>query len=215
MYHCCCCCSVFKSCPTLCNPMDCSMPGSSVLHYLPEFAQIHVHWVGDATLGEFKIKQWMLKTVWSFLQSFNIGILSDVVISLLEIKHPPRKKEKKKTTFKAGIRKTQGLCVHSSIIQNSQRGKQPNFQGTEEGINARWTLHEMEKYADKERNVTTWISWEITIEVKWATHKRTDMVWFHWKEMSQKSQSIKTESQLLLARRWGWGWRRWESGVTS
>ena len=28
--------------------MDCSMPDSSVLHYLPKFAQIHVHWVGDA-----------------------------------------------------------------------------------------------------------------------------------------------------------------------
>ena len=34
---------VNKLCPTFCNPMDCSMPGSSVLHYLPEFAQIHVH----------------------------------------------------------------------------------------------------------------------------------------------------------------------------
>ena len=32
-------------CPTLCDPMDCSMPGFPVLHYLPEFAQIHVHWV--------------------------------------------------------------------------------------------------------------------------------------------------------------------------
>ena len=28
--------------------MDCSTPGSSVLHYLPEFAQTHVHWVSDA-----------------------------------------------------------------------------------------------------------------------------------------------------------------------
>ena len=28
----CCCCSVVKSCPTLCNPRDCSMPGSPVLH---------------------------------------------------------------------------------------------------------------------------------------------------------------------------------------
>ena len=37
------CCSVTKSCPTLCNPMECRTPGSSVLHYLPEFAQIHVH----------------------------------------------------------------------------------------------------------------------------------------------------------------------------
>ena len=43
----CCCCSVTKSCPALCNSMDCSMPGSSVLYYLPEFAQIHAHWVSD------------------------------------------------------------------------------------------------------------------------------------------------------------------------
>ena len=30
------------------RPMDCSAPGSPVLHCLPELAQIHVHWVGDA-----------------------------------------------------------------------------------------------------------------------------------------------------------------------
>ena len=40
-----CCCSVAKSYPTLCDPMDCSTPDSSVLHYHKEFAQIHVHWV--------------------------------------------------------------------------------------------------------------------------------------------------------------------------
>ena len=43
----CCCFSVTKSCPTLCDPMDCSMPGFIVLHCLPEFAQIHVHWIND------------------------------------------------------------------------------------------------------------------------------------------------------------------------
>ena len=32
----------------LCNPMDCSTPGFPVLHYLPQFAQTHVHWVDDA-----------------------------------------------------------------------------------------------------------------------------------------------------------------------
>ena len=42
------CCSVAKSCPTLCNPLDCSLPGFPVLHYLPEFAQTHVHWISDA-----------------------------------------------------------------------------------------------------------------------------------------------------------------------
>ena len=36
-------CSLAKSCPTLCDPMDCSMPGFPVLNYLLEFAQIHVH----------------------------------------------------------------------------------------------------------------------------------------------------------------------------
>ena len=40
--------SVAQSCPTLCDPMDCSMPGLPVHHQLPEFTQTHVHWVGDA-----------------------------------------------------------------------------------------------------------------------------------------------------------------------
>ena len=44
----CCCCSVAQSCPTLCNPMDCSMPGFPVLHHLPELAQTRVHRVSDA-----------------------------------------------------------------------------------------------------------------------------------------------------------------------
>ena len=36
-----CCCSVAESCLTLSDPIDCSMPSSSVLYYLPEFDQIH------------------------------------------------------------------------------------------------------------------------------------------------------------------------------
>ena len=44
----CCCCSVAQSCPTLCDPMDCSTPGFPVLNHLLEFAQTHVHWDGDA-----------------------------------------------------------------------------------------------------------------------------------------------------------------------
>ena len=35
-------CSASKSCLTFYDPMDCSTPGSSILHYLPEFVQIHV-----------------------------------------------------------------------------------------------------------------------------------------------------------------------------
>ena len=40
--------SVAQSCLTLCDPMNCSMPGLHVHHQLLEFTQTHAHWVGDA-----------------------------------------------------------------------------------------------------------------------------------------------------------------------
>ena len=40
--------SVAHPCPTLCNPIKCSMPGLPVHHQLPEFTQMHIHWVSDA-----------------------------------------------------------------------------------------------------------------------------------------------------------------------
>ena len=42
--------SVAQSCPTLCDPMNHSMPGLPIQHKLPEFTQMHVHRVGDAIL---------------------------------------------------------------------------------------------------------------------------------------------------------------------
>ena len=44
---CCCCYSVAKSYPTLCGPTDCRTPGFPASHHLPEFTQVHVHWIGD------------------------------------------------------------------------------------------------------------------------------------------------------------------------
>ena len=41
-------CSVAQSCLTLCDPMNCSMPGLPVHHHLPEFTQTHVRRVRDA-----------------------------------------------------------------------------------------------------------------------------------------------------------------------
>ena len=40
--------SVAQSCPTLCDPMNCSTPGLPVHHQLPEFTQTHIHPVSDA-----------------------------------------------------------------------------------------------------------------------------------------------------------------------
>ena len=56
LYHLCnvgsppytCCYSVAHPWPTLCDPMDCSMPGFPALQHHPELAQTHVHWVTDA-----------------------------------------------------------------------------------------------------------------------------------------------------------------------
>ena len=57
--------SVTQSCPTLCDSMDCSMPGLPVHHQLPESTQTHVHWVSDA------IQPFILcRPFSSYLQSF-------------------------------------------------------------------------------------------------------------------------------------------------
>ena len=40
--------SVAQSCLTLCDPMNCSLPGLPVHHQLPEFTQTHVHQVSNA-----------------------------------------------------------------------------------------------------------------------------------------------------------------------
>ena len=40
--------SVTQLCPSLCNPVDCSMPGFPVHHQFLELTQTHVHWVSDA-----------------------------------------------------------------------------------------------------------------------------------------------------------------------
>ena len=42
------CCSVAQSCPTLCDPVDCSTSGFPVHHQFPDLAQSHVHGVSDA-----------------------------------------------------------------------------------------------------------------------------------------------------------------------
>ena len=44
----CCCCWVAQFCLTLCNPMDCSMPGLPVPHHHLKFVQVHLHCITDA-----------------------------------------------------------------------------------------------------------------------------------------------------------------------
>ena len=55
-----CCCPVVKSWPTLCNPVNCSTLGVPVLHYFPEFAQTHVHWVSDVIQPSYSVTPFSL-----------------------------------------------------------------------------------------------------------------------------------------------------------
>ena len=57
---------VAQMCLTLCNPMDCNTPGFSVNHQLPELAQTHVHWVGDAIQASYPLSS-------SSLPAFNFS----------------------------------------------------------------------------------------------------------------------------------------------
>ena len=67
----CCCCSVSQSCLTLCNLMDYSVPGFPVLHCLPEFAQVRVHWVGDATYLILCFCLLLLSSIFPSIQIFS------------------------------------------------------------------------------------------------------------------------------------------------
>ena len=60
------CCSLTQLCPTLCNPMDCSMPGFPVLHHLLGFAQTHVHLVADAIQPSLPLSPTSLPATQSF-----------------------------------------------------------------------------------------------------------------------------------------------------
>ena len=57
--------SVTQLCLTVCDPMDCSMPGLPVHHQLLELTQIHVHWVDDVIQTSHP-----LSSPFSCLQSF-------------------------------------------------------------------------------------------------------------------------------------------------
>ena len=81
---CCCCCSVIKSCPTLCSPLDCSTPGFPAFHYLSEFAQTHVHLVGDAI--SFWVEQKFASVPTSVFVWISIAYEMGVIISWYNVK---------------------------------------------------------------------------------------------------------------------------------
>ena len=67
-----CCCSVIQSCPTLCDSMDCNMPGFPVLHYFPELAQTNIHWVHNAIQPSHPLSSLHLPLIFPSIRVFSI-----------------------------------------------------------------------------------------------------------------------------------------------
>ena len=74
--------SVTQSCPTLCHPMDCSTPGFSVFLYVPEFTQVHVHWVTQISWGnaEWSTNRWFFFSSCKNLRGFDRLICIDYLL---------------------------------------------------------------------------------------------------------------------------------------
>ena len=63
--------SVAQSCPTLCNPMNCSTPGLPDHHQLTEFTQTHVHRVGDAIQPSHPLSSLLLPSIFPSISIFS------------------------------------------------------------------------------------------------------------------------------------------------
>ena len=74
--------SFSQSCPTLCNPMNCSMPGLPVHHRLSEFTQTHVHRVGDAIQPSHPLSSpssgYKHRIIQISVQSYVVKLLSEI-----------------------------------------------------------------------------------------------------------------------------------------
>ena len=57
-----------QSCPTPCNPIDCSMPGFPVHQQFTELAQTHIHWIGDAIQPSHPVLPLLLLAIFSSIR---------------------------------------------------------------------------------------------------------------------------------------------------
>ena len=88
----CCCFSVTQVCPTLCDPMDCGMPGVPVLHHLPELAQTHehrrFHFISNCPgLQNIRLCHWRSRKTKSSNKEYSLGMLSFRPVHCLILSH--------------------------------------------------------------------------------------------------------------------------------
>ena len=68
--------SVAQSCPTLCDPVNRSMPGLPVHHQLPESIQTHFHWVSEAIQPSHRYQKSMYAQIHFSQPSISSGSVS-------------------------------------------------------------------------------------------------------------------------------------------
>jgi len=83
-----CLCSVAKLCSTLVTPMDCSMQVLPVPQHLPEFAQVHVHWISDAIQPSHPLCPLLLLP--SVFPSIKVFFNAHQVAKVLELQLQPK-----------------------------------------------------------------------------------------------------------------------------
>ena len=104
--------SVTQSCPTLwalCDPMNCITPQFPALHHLPEFAQTHVCWVGDAIQPSHSL--WPLLLLPSIFPTIRVfSSESALRIRWPNELHEQYEKARKKITCSAWYKKADFFC---------------------------------------------------------------------------------------------------------
>ena len=108
---------VTQLCPTLCYPMDCSMPSFPILQHLPEFAQTHVCWVGDAIQPCYSYTCAQPAVTILHLGGGLHSILDAVtskVVSQPRVSTKKKQKQKQKTCHKEMAQKTSPVVVMMS-----------------------------------------------------------------------------------------------------
>ena len=136
----CMCCSVTKLCPTFCDPMDCSMPGLPVLHCFLEFAQVHVHWSGDAIQPSHPLSPSSLHTHISIHMCMytHMGFLGGSAV-----KNPPELQNTQKTLWVRSLGQDdpleEGMATQSSILALKNPMDRGVWQATAHRVTQSWT----------------------------------------------------------------------------